>query len=85
MMFQYGKWHYVRHQPQFDLHPPLHSNPPVRPDAGFIREHYLRLICEPKECPRAGIQGIVDGDPMLVVGHIIRRFVGLFMFIAGCK
>ena len=75
----------MHNEPQFNIHPPLHSNPLVRPDAEFVGEHYRQLIFERKERSNDDVQGIVDGDPMLVVGHIIRRCVGLFMFIAGCK
>ncbi len=65
----------MRNQPQFNIHPPLHSNPPVRLDAEFVREHYRQLIFERKERSNADVQDIVDGDPMLVVVHIIRRLV----------
>jgi hypothetical protein len=62
----------VRNQPQFDLLSPLHSNPPVRPGAEFVRGHNG---CEPKEIPRADLEGLVGGNPVLADGNIIRRFV----------
>ena len=76
-MSQYRKGAHVRNQPQFDILSPIYSNPPVRPDADFVREHYCQRTFDRKESEseNADVQGIVDGDSMLVVGHIIRRFV----------
>jgi hypothetical protein len=81
-MSQYRKWHNVRNQPQFNIHSPLHSNPPVRPDAEFIRGHYRQIILEGEEISNAEVQGIVDGDPVLVVGHIIQRFVDVYLYLS---
>ncbi len=75
LMSQYRKWRNVCNQPQFKIHPPLHSNPPVRHDADFVLEHYRQLVFERKESSNADVQGIVDGFSMHVVGHFIRRFV----------
>ncbi len=72
LMSQYRKGTYVRNQPQFDILSPLYSNPPVWPGAQFVHEH---KGWEPKQIPRAGVEGLVGGDPMLADGNIIRRFV----------
>ena len=62
----------MRNQPQFDILSPLYSNPPVWPGAEFVRGHNG---WEPKEIPRAALEGLVGGDSMLADGNIIRRFV----------
>ncbi len=71
-MSQYRKGTHVRYQPQFDILSPLYSNPPVWPGEEFVRRHNG---WGPKEIPRADLEGLVGGDPMLADGNIIRRFV----------
>ncbi len=72
LMSQHRKGTHVCNQPQFDLLSPLYSNPPLWPGAGFVRGHNG---CEPQEIPRADLEGLVGGDPVLADGNIIRRFV----------
>ena len=72
LMSQYRKGAHVRNQPQFDILSPLYSNPPVWHGANFVREPNGS---EHQEIPRADLEDLVDGDPMLADGNIIRRFV----------
>ncbi len=72
LMSQHREGTHMRNQPQFDLLSPLYSNPPLWPGAGFVRGHNS---CEPKEIPRADLEGLVRGDSVLADGNIIRRFV----------
>ncbi len=77
-MSQYGKGTHVRNQPQFDILSPLYSNPHVWPGAEFVRGHNG---WEAKAIPRADLEGLVGGDPMLADGNIIWRFVWVHSFM----
>jgi hypothetical protein len=80
-MSQYRKGTHVRNQPQFYILSPLYSNPPVWPGAEFVRWHNG---WKPKEIPRADLEGLVVGNPMLADGNIIRRFVlSSYMYVMG--
>ncbi len=81
LMSQYRKGTHVRNQPQFDFLSPLYSNPPVWPGEDFARGHNG---WEPKEIPRADLEGLVGGHPMLADGSIIWRFVlSSLMYVMG--
>ncbi len=79
-MSQHRKGTHVRNQPQFGIISPLYSNPPVWLGAEFVRGHHG---WEPQEIPRADLEGLVGGDPMLADGNIIRRFADSYIHVTG--
>ncbi len=73
-MIQHRRGLDVRDQPQFGIHHPLYSNPPLRLDARFVLQDFFVSGRRSSDAAMENdSQADIDGPTMLAVDHILRR------------